>query len=154
MKNFIYIITVFILFSNCTFNKVAKYHGVRFLENKQKNLIINVSNKNDIISLLGPPSTKSSFDNALWIYIERLVTKKPLIKLGSDKLLKNNVLVLEINDKGLLHKKIFYKIDKMNDIDFSKMKTNDNLSKKSFVYSFLSSMRQKINDPLGKRKKR
>ena len=102
---------------------------------------------------MGPPSTKSTFDNVLWIYIERVTTKKPLIKLGSDKLIINNVLVLEINNKGILHEKDFFNIDKMNDIDFSKMTTINNQSKKTFMYSFLSSMRQKINDPLGKRKK-
>tara|TARA_B100000787_G_C15950055_1_gene188713 strand:- start:9 stop:383 length:375 start_codon:yes stop_codon:yes gene_type:complete len=123
------------------------------LENKQEKLILNISNKNDIISLLGPPSTKSSFDNILWIYIERVITKKPLIKMGSDKLLVNNVLVLEINNMGLLYKKDFYNIDKMNEIDFLEASTSDTFNKKSFTYKFLSSMRQKINDPLGKRKK-
>ena len=154
MKKYCFTIIAFFIISSCTFNKVKKYHGVRFLENKQKNLIISVSNKNDIVYLLGPPSTKSVFDNTVWIYIERVITKKPLIKLGSDRLEINNVLVLEIDNMGLLYKKNFYNIDKMNDIEFSQTATNDNFSKKSFIYSFLSSMRQKINDPLGKRKKR
>ena len=152
MKYFVTII-VLVLLTSCTFNKVKKYHGVRFLENKQKKLTLNFSNKNDIISLLGPPSTKSTFDNDLWIYIERVISRKPLIKLGGSKLITNNVLVLEINRKGLLYKKDFYNIDNMNKVEFSKLTTIDNFTKKSFVYNFLSSMRQKINDPLGKRKK-
>ena len=153
MKKYFIIIALFILLSNCSFNKVTKYHGVRFLENKQKNLIINTSNTNDIVSLLGPPSIKSSFNDDLWIYIERVTTKKPLIKLGSNKLVENNVLVLEISSSGLLYKKEFFDIEKMNKINFSKNSTIDRFSQKSFLYSFLSSMRQKINDPLGKRKK-
>jgi len=44
-------------------------------------------------------------------------------------------------------------MEKMNDLDFSKRKTENKYTKKSFVYDFLSSMRQKLNDPLGKRKK-
>ena len=153
MKKIFFILAVSILISNCSFNKVSKHHGVRFLENKQKNLIINTSNKNDIISLLGPPSTKSTFDSILWIYIERVMTKKPLIKLGSDKLSVNNVLILEIDNRGILHKKDFFNIEKMNDINFSEMTTVSSQRKKTFIYTFLSSMRQKINDPLGKRKK-
>jgi len=132
---------------------VNKYHGVRFLENKQKKLIVNTSNKNDIISLIGPPSTKSTFDNDLWIYLEKVTTKHNLVKLGSDKLTTNNILILEINNRGILSKKKFININSMNELDFSKTITDQNYTKKSFIYDFLSSMRQKINDPLGKRKK-
>ena len=153
MKKFFIFLICIVLLSNCTLNKISKHHGVRYLENKQKSLTIDVSNKNDIISLLGPPSVESFFDNTLWIYIERVKTKKPLIKLGSDKIIINNVLVLEIDNKGLLNKKNFFDINQMNEIEFSKMATNINQQKKSFLYDFLSSMRQKINDPLGKRKK-
>ena len=103
--------------------------------------------------LLGPPSTKSTFDNDIWIFIEREISTEPLIKLGKKKLIKNNVLVVEIDNKGLMLKKDFYDITKMNNIKFSKKKTEEKYTKKSFVYDFLSSMRQKINDPLGKRKK-
>ena len=134
-------------------NKVNKHHGVRYLEAKQEKLLVNRSNKNDIIKSLGPPSTKSTFNNDMWIYIERTISKKPLIKLGQDEIITNNVLVLEIDKYGLLVKKDFIDITKMNDIDFSPNETGKNFSKKSFLYNFLSSMRQKINDPLGKRRK-
>ena len=134
-------------------NKVTKHHGVRFLDVKQKKLALNTSNKNDIISLLGSPSTKSTFNNDLWIYIERTISKKPLIKLGQDEIITNNVLVLEINNEGLLVKKDLYDINKMNELEFASSSTEKNYSKTSFTYRFLSSMRQKINDPLGKRKK-
>ena len=152
MIRFIIILSVLITFSHCSLNKVAKKHGVRNLENKQEQLSLNVSNSNNIKKLLGPPSTKSTFDNNLWIYIEREITHEKLIKLGKEKLLKNNVLILELDNKGILVSKTFYDINKMNDLDFSDLSTENKYTKKSFVYDFLSSMRQKINDPLGKRK--
>jgi len=152
MKKIFIILTVLITFSHCSFNKVIKKHGVRNLENKQKQLSVNISNSNDIKQLLGPPSTTSTFDNNLWIYIERELTNEKLIKLGKEKLLRNNVLVIELDGRGILVSKKFYDINEMQEIDFSKLSTENKFSKKSFVYDFLSSMRQKINDPLGKRK--
>jgi len=148
----IFIIIVFFIITNCTLNKVVKHHGIHFLEEKQKKLSLTTTNRNDILSLLGPPSTKSTFDNDIWIYIERKTSKKSLITLGKKKLITNNVLVLEINNKGLLVKKDFFNINDMNKMKFSEENTTINYSKRSFVYNFLSSMRQKINDPLGKRK--
>ena len=124
-----------------------------FLDQKQKTLKINATNQNDIIDLLGPPSTKSKFDNDLWIYIERKTSKKSSLKLGKKKTIVNNVLILEINNGGLLVKKNFLDINNMNDIKFSEKETELNYSKNSFVYDFLTSLRHKINDPLGKRRK-
>ena len=126
---------------------------MRNLEEKQANLIIQKTNKNDIQQILGPPSTKSTFDSDIWIYIEREITNERLIKLGKEKLLTNNVLILEINTQGQLMNKQFYDMNDMNEIKLSSLKTENKYGKKSFVYDFLSSMRQKINDPLGKRKK-
>jgi len=151
--NKIYFIIIFLFIANCSFNKAIKHHGVNLLEKKQEKLFLKITNKNDIIKILGPPSTKSTFDNDIWIYIERKTTTKKLFKLAREKILINNVLVLEIDNYGLLLKKEFYNIEKMNDLDFSKRKTESILTKQSFVYDFLSSMRQKLNDPLGKRTK-
>ena len=151
--NKIYFIIIFLCIANCSFNKAIKHHGVNFLEKKQEKLILNTTNKNDIVKILGPPSTKSTFDNDVWIFIERKTTTKKLFKLAREKILVNNVLVLEIDSYGLLVKKEFYNMEKMNDLDFSKRKTKNAYTKKSFVYDFMSSMRQKLNDPLGKRKK-
>ena len=89
----------------------------------------------------------------MWIYIEREITNERLIKLGKEKLLTNNVLILEISTQGQLMNKQFYDMNDMNEIKLSLLKTENKYGKKSFVYDFLSSMRQKINDPLGKRKK-
>ena len=142
------------MIANCKFDKVVDSHGLHYLEKKHKELTVNTSNKNDIIKLLGSPSTKSKFDNDLWIYIERKKTRTTLLKLGKKKIYLNNVLVLEIDNKGLLAKKDFYNINDMKKIDFIEDETDITYSKRSFVYDFLSSMRQKINDPLGVRAKK
>ena len=125
---------------------------MNFLEKKQNNLIVNSSNKNDIINILGPPSTSGTFDKDLWIYIEHNTSSSKLFKLGKKKLLTNNVLVLELNNRGVLVNKEFFNKDNMNRIKFSEDYTEMSHLKKSFVYDFLSSLRQKINDPLGKKK--
>ena len=147
-----YFVILLIFISNCSLNKVVKHHGVHFLDKKQQKLILNSTNKNDILDNLGPPSTESTFDNDVWIYIERKETKSTITTLGRRKLMVNNVLILEINDKGVLVNKEFLNKDDMNAIKFSKRKTNVISSKDSFVYEFLSSLRQKINDPLGTKK--
>ena len=151
--NKIYLIIIFIFISNCSFDKAVKNHGVNLLEKKQEKLILKTTNRNDIIKILGPPSTKSTFDNDIWIYIERKTTTNNFFKLAKEKIIVNNVLVLEIDNYGLLVSKEFYNKDKMNDLDFSEESTETLFSKRSFVYDFLSSMRQKLNDPLGKRNK-
>ena len=117
-----------------------------------KKIEVNSTNKNDLIKIFGEPSTKSSFDNDVWIYIERKITNTHL--LGKRELVVNNVLVLEIDERGLLAKFEFYNIEDMNKINFDPDITEVSYKKKSFVYDFLASMRQKINDPLGVRKKR
>ena len=133
-------------------NKVVKHHGVHFLEKKHEKLVLNSSNKNDVLKLLGEPSTKSTFDNDVWIYIERKVSTGKIYYLGKEKLIVNNVLVLELNNMGLVASKKLYKKDDMNKLTFAENSTDPKYRKRSFVYDFLSSMRQKINDPLGKRK--
>ena len=151
MKNFIFII-IFFLITNCTLNSVINHHGVNALEKKQKKLILNKSNKNDIVEILGPPSTKSTFNNDVWIFIERKTSTAGVHKLGKKILLINNVLVLEINDRGMLTKKDFFNKEAMRQNKINDDITLISYTKKSFIYDFLSSMRQKINDPLGKRR--
>ena len=140
------------MLTNCSLNKVVQHHGVHNLEKKQVNLKINYSNKNDIIKLIGPPSTKSSFDNDVYIYIERKTSSSKLTKLGKKTLIMNNVLVLEIDNKGLLLAKKFYDKEDMKEIEFDNQITGINYSKRSFIYNFLSSIRQKIDDPLGNKR--
>ena len=140
--------------ANCSFKPVVKNHGVPFLEKKQKSLTINKSNTNDIKNILGHPSTKSKFDNDIWIYIERRQTQSNLKNLGKMEISKNDVLVLEIDKYGILRKKDFYNKDDMKDIKVVEASTKAGFQRNSFIYDFMSSMRQKINDPLGQRAKK
>ena len=154
MIKILYIIILSLIVANCSFKKVIDHHGVPSLEKKQSSLIINKTNKNDIRKILGSPSTTSKFDNDVWIYIERKQTQSELKNLGKMKIYKNDILVLEIDDYGLLKKKDFYNKDDMNNIKVAKDITGKKFKKNSFIYSFFSSIRQKINDPLGVRVKK
>ena len=141
-----------ILLSSCSLNKVILHHGIHNLETKQAKLKINVTNKNEIVELFGPPSTKSTFDNDVYIYMERKTSSSKLRNLGKKEILKNDVLILEIDSKGILLAKNFYDKNDMKKINFEEKITGINYSKKSFIYNFLSSLRQKIDDPLGKKR--
>ena len=154
MNKILYIIILSFGVTNCSFKPVVKHHGVPFLEKKQADLIINASNKNDIRKILGNPSTRSKFDNDIWIYIERKQTQSKLKNLGRMKIYKNDVLVLEIDDFGILKNKTFYNKDDMEKIKIVETTTQAGFQKNSFIYNFLSSMRQKMNDPLGVRAKK
>ena len=117
-------------------------------------MIVNKSTTNDIRKILGSPSTQSKFDNDVWIYIERKQTQSNLKNLGKMKIYKNDVLVLEIDNYGVLTKKEFLNIDNMEDIKIVSNTTEAGFARNSFIYDFMSSMRQKINDPLGVRAKK
>ena len=154
MNKILYIILISFIVSNCSFKPVVKHHGVPFLEKKQLELTINESNKNDIIKILGNPSTTSKFDNDVWIYIERKQTQSKLKNLGRMKIFKNDVLVLEIDNYGILKRKEFYNKEDMENVKIVEATTEAGFKKNSFIYDFMSSMRQKINDPLGQRAKK
>ena len=122
------------------------------LDIKSKKLYINKTNQNDLIKILGPPSTKSSFDNKIWIYLERREVSTSVLKLGKKKLEKNNVLVVKLDDNGVLLKKDLFDITKMNNLNFSENMTRSGYQKDSYVYNLLTSLREKINSPI-KRKR-
>ena len=132
--------------TSCSLKPINNYHGVAFLEKKQQALLINKSNKNDIIKILGSPSTKSILENDIWIYIENRRSKSSLFKLGKETMISNNVLVVEIDKKGILKNKKFYNIADQNKIIFSKDKTLMS-DKDSYIYGIVSSFRQKIDSP-------
>ena len=154
MNKILYIILLSFIVSNCSFKPVVKHHGVPFLEKKQSKLIVNESNKNDVVKILGYPSTKSKFDNDVWIYIERKQTQSELKNLGRMKIFKNDILVLEIDNYGILKKKEFFNKEDMENIKIVEASTVSGFKKNTFIYDFMSSMRQKINDPLGQRAKK
>jgi outer membrane protein assembly factor BamE (lipoprotein component of BamABCDE complex) len=146
------LILTFLFLASCSLNKVVQHHGVHNLEKKQTKLKVNFTNTNDIIKIIGPPSTKNTFDNEVYIYIERKTSSSKLTKLGKKKLLANNVLVLEIDNTGVLLSKKFYDMNDMNEVKFDESQTGINYSQKSFIYNFLSSIRQKVDDPFGKKR--
>ncbi len=117
-------------------------------------MLINQSTSNDVRKILGTPLTKSKFDNDVWIYIERKQTQSRLRNFGRMKIFKNDVLVLEIDNFGILKKKNFYNMDDMNKIKIVEETTEASFARNSFIYDFMSSMRQRINDPLGVRAKK
>ena len=86
------------------------------------------------------------------IYIEKKTSSAKLTKLGKKKLLVNNVLVLQIDNKGMLVDKLFYDKNDMRKINFIEDETTVSYNQRSFIYNFLASLRQKINDPLGKKR--
>ena len=143
-KKTLLIISILFFIFSCSQDEVIKTHGVAYLDKREKLIIVEESNKNDAISILGPPSTKGMVNDDLWIYIERTRTRGKLLKLGRNYLLKNNVLVLEFDKYGILHRKEFYDKKEMNEIKFAKNKTENELRKENFIYSFLSSVRQKM----------
>ena len=138
---------IFILLASCNVKKSSNIYGITSLKNKSKNLIINKSNKNDVKNLLGPPSVKSNFDENLWIYLETKKTNQSLYKLGMRKTVRNNVLVIYLNDLGIVSKKEFYDINNLNKIQFSKKTTENFYEKDTYLYNLLSSLREKMNAP-------
>ena len=149
MLRFLYLALIFITSSST--NKVVSNHGISFIDIKSKQLVENKSNKNDIIQILGPPSIKSEFDENIWIYIERKKTSTTVFTLGKRKIEKNNALIVQINDNGLLEEKTLINLDNMNDLKFSKKETKSNYTKDSYIYNVLTSLREKINSPTKRR---
>ena len=155
MKINIYLLSIILfLITGCQQNEVIKTHGIAYLEKREKLITVKKSNKNDIIAIMGQPSTKGMVNDDLWIYIERKQTQSELKNLGRMKIYKNDVLVLEINEYGILKSKKFYNKNDMEKIKIVEETTQTGFTKTSFIYDFLSSMRQKINDPLGVRVKK
>ena len=145
MKKNIYLLgLILFVIIGCQRNEVIKTHGISYLDKREKLIIVNKTNKNDAITILGQPATKGMVDDNLWIYIERTRTRGKLFKLGRNYLKKNNVLVLDFDKYGILKKKEFYDKEKMNKINFAKNITENEIRRENFIYSFLSSVRQKM----------
>mgnify|MGYP001476977824 FL=1 len=121
-----------------------KVHGINFLENREKILIINKTNKNDVVKLIGKPHLISISDANKWVYFQRTITKGKLHKLGQNVLKENNVLELNFDRYGVLKNKKLYKKENMNKVAFSKSETKNEITRQSFVGKFLQSMKQKV----------
>ena len=140
------IISVFLFTLNCSINKVSNQHGFRLIETKYEKIQLNKSNKNDIRQLIGPPSSKSDFDD-IWFYIERKKTNQTLMKLGKKKISKNNIILIEFNKMGLVSDKKLLNLNNMNDLKFAENKTKKRFSQDNLLYGILSTFREKINAP-------
>ena len=152
VMKYLYIL-IFIFISNCSGNKVSNYHGTNKLENKFNKIKINKTNKNDLLRIIGPPSSKSDFNQNIWYYIERLKSNQSLFKLGTQKIKKNNILIVELDDAGLLKNKTLLDLNNMNDIKYLKNTTKKEYENDSFLYDVFSTLREKINSPIRKTKK-
>jgi len=144
MKKTIYLLLLILLVTSCQRKEIVRTHGISYLENREKLIIVNKSNKNDTVKVLGQPATKGMTDENLWIYVERTLTRGKFLKLGKNMLKKNNVLVLEFDKYGVVKKKEFYNIDDMKEVAFEEEITENEIRKENFIYSFLSSVRQKM----------
>jgi|TARA_B100001964_G_scaffold60473_1_gene68515 outer membrane protein assembly factor BamE (lipoprotein component of BamABCDE complex) len=145
MKNSVILLLIILIFlTECQRTKLTKTHGISYLDKREKLIIVNKSNKNDAIKVLGQPATKGMNDDNLWIYIERTITRGKTLKLGRSVLSKNNVLVLEFDKYGVLNNKTFYDKKNIKDIKFAEAITENDIRRENFVYSFLSSVRQKM----------
>ena len=130
---------------NCQNNKVVKSHGIIFLEKREALLKPNITNKNDVIDVLGEPHIKSIHEKNTWIYIERTRTRGGVNRVGKNILLNNNVLVVKFDKYGILEEKLFYDKKKMNTHEFSEEVTENVVRRGSFLQSFVSSLRNKMN---------
>ena len=144
MKKTVYLLLILLFTISCQRNEIVKTHGIAYLEKREKLIFVNKSNKNDTINIFGQPSTKGMTNDNLWIYIERTMTKGKMFKLGRNYLTKNNVLVLEFDKYGILKKKELSSIEDMKKLTFAKNITENEIRKENFIYSFLSSIRQKM----------
>ena len=144
--NKIIYISIIILFFliGCQRHNIVNTHGIAYLDKRQKLVILNESNKNDVIKIFGQPATKGMTNENVWIYIERTQTREKILKLGRNYLAKNNVLVLEFNKIGIVVQKDFFNKNNMKDVKFAKSVTVNELKKENFIYSFLSSIRTKM----------
>ena len=150
MKILLIILTLFL--SNCKLNKIVNHHGIHNLESKSNELLINKSNINDIKKVLGPPSSTSYFNNDVLIYLERKTSNSKLLKLGKRRLIANNVLLLEIDKRGMLVSKELLKKEDINRLKLSEKKTNVNKERVSFLVRALSNVIDKVDDPTGKKR--
>ena len=146
-------ILFFIFIINCSGNKVSNYHGIKQLESKFDKIKVDSSNKNDLLKIIGPPSSISDFNKNKWFYIERLKTNQSIAKLGTQKIKKNNVLIVELDDKGVLKSKKLLNLNDMKDIKYIKEITQKEFKNDNLLYNIFSSFREKINAPAKNRSK-
>ncbi len=143
---YISLLIVFLFTLNCSINKVSNIHGLILIEKKIDRIKLNNSNKNDVRLIIGPPSSISKFDDT-WFYIERKKTNQSILKLGTKKISKNNILILEFNNLGLVSNKKILNLNDMNDLKIAEKITKKKFGQDNAVYNILTTLREKINAP-------
>ena len=141
---FLFLLILLILLNNCNLKESTNTHGILFLENRANKLVINKSNKNDVLDIIGQPHSKSIDSKNEWIYIERVFVKGKYHRLGQNILKTNNVLYLVFDKYGVLKKKELIDKKAIQKIAFSTKETGNDLSKDSFVEKLFSSLRSKM----------
>jgi len=149
----IFFIFLFLIITNCSSNKVANNHGFSSLDAKFNKITINKTNKNDIIKIIGPPSSISNFNKNKWFYIQRMKQNQSLFKLGIKKIEKNNILIVKFNNRGLLTEKKILKLSDMNDIKYVEDITEKEFKQNDFLFKIFSSLRERANAPARNRGK-
>jgi|TARA_B100002019_G_C20878548_1_gene407519 outer membrane protein assembly factor BamE (lipoprotein component of BamABCDE complex) len=147
------LIILLIITTSCSGNKISNNHGFVSLENKFEKIVINKTNKNDLIKKIGYPSSVSDFNNNVWFYIERKKTNSSLIKLGKKKINKNNIIIVKFNNKGLVSNKKIVDLNDMNKIQYVKKNTQKEFEQDNTIYNIFSTLREKINAPARNRNK-
>ena len=147
------ILTIFIFIISCSANKLSNFHGSKSLEKKFSSIEKNKTNKNDLVKLIGQPSTISDFNTNKWFYIERLKKNQSLFKLGRQKIKKNNILIVEFDNKGILTTKKLVSLNDMKDIKYLEEITEKEFEQDNIIYNVFTSLREKINAPARNRTK-
>jgi len=147
----IILFSIFLFTLNCSINKVSNTHGIRLIDSKYDKILLDKTNKNDVRKIIGPPSSKSEFQD-VWLYIERHKTNQSIFKLGNKKIDKNNILIIEFNAMGIVSNKKLLDINNMNDLKIAEEVTKKKFSQDNFVYNILSTLREKINAPTRRQK--
>tara|TARA_B100000579_G_scaffold388729_1_gene362060 strand:- start:1468 stop:1932 length:465 start_codon:yes stop_codon:yes gene_type:complete len=142
-----------LLITNCSSNKVSNNHGFSSLDSKFEKITVNKTNKNDILNIIGPPSSISDFDKNKWFYIQRMKQNQSLLKLGIKKIKKNNILIIEFDNRGILVKKNILDLENMNDIKYVKDITEKEFKQNDILFKVFSSLREKANAPARNRGK-
>ena len=149
----ILLIFIFLFIISCSSNRLSNTHGLISLQAKYDKIIINKTNKNDILKIIGPPSSISNFDKSRWFYIETKKTNQSLFKLGIQKIEKNNILIVKFDNKGILNQKKILDLNDMNDVKYVKKITSKEYEKNNTLYKIFSSIREKANAPVKNRAK-
>ena len=148
-----YILIIIILSTlSCAEDKVRNNHGTLSLEKKYNKIELKKTNSNQVLDIFGPPSTKSTFDNNIWIYIERKKANRSIFKLGSQKIEHNNIVIIEVDKRGMVVKKDFLDKNDMKDYKFSEMNTETSYNKNSYIYGVIKSLKTKIDAPVKRQK--